>query len=176
MLIRRLVRTDGTIASRFRGLLTPQELLARAGIGQSVAPTLLRVFLGLNFLYLGVVQKLLQPAEAMGVVAKYDLTAVVPVSPELWVVGAGLAEAGVGLAFILGLFTRGTAAVAFLMLTTTLFGLPDDPVLAHVTLFGLTSALMVTGAGRWALDSAVVPALRRRVDPEGESPAPARAD
>ena len=176
MLIRRLVRTDGTIASRFRGAPTPQELLARIGIGQGAVPVVLRVFLGLNFLYLGVVQKWLQPAEALAVVAKYDLTSVVPVSPELWVFGAGLVEAGVGLAFIVGLFTRGTAAVAFVMLTTTLFGLPDDPVLAHITLFGLTSALLVTGAGRYSLDASVIPALHRRFDPRSESPAPARAD
>jgi uncharacterized membrane protein YphA (DoxX/SURF4 family) len=176
MLIRRLVRTDGTIASRFRGAPTPQELLARLGIGQGTVPVALRLFLGLNFLYLGVVQKWLQPSEAMAVVAKYDLTSVVPVSPELWVFGAGLVEAGVGLAFIIGLFTRGTAAVAFVMLTTTLFGLPDDPVLAHITLFGLTSALMVTGAGRYSLDASVIPALHRRFDPRSESPAPARAD
>jgi uncharacterized membrane protein YphA (DoxX/SURF4 family) len=176
MMLRRMVRTDGTIASRFRGLVTPQELLARAGIGQDAVPVVLRVFLGLNFLYLGVVQKLLQPAEALAVVAKYDLTSVVPVAPELWVVGAGLTEAGVGLAFVVGLFTRGTATVAFLMLTTTLFGLPDDPVLAHITLFGLTSALMVTGAGRYSLDATILPALRQRLDPASEPPASAGAD
>jgi uncharacterized membrane protein YphA (DoxX/SURF4 family) len=176
MLLRRLVRTDGTIASRFRGAPTPEELLARIGISQGAAPVALRVFLGLNFLYLGVVQKWLQPGEALAVVTKYDLTSVVPVTPELWVFGAGLVEAAVGLAFIIGLFTRGTAAVAFVMLTTTLFGLPDDPVLAHITLFGLTSALMVTGAGRYSLDASVIPAVHRRFDPRSESPAPARAD
>jgi uncharacterized membrane protein YphA (DoxX/SURF4 family) len=176
MMIRRLVRTDGTIASRFRGLVTPQELLARAGIGQSAVPVVLRVFLGLNFLYLGVSQKWLQPDSALAVVAKYDLTSVVPVSPELWVFGAGLVEAGVGLAFLAGLFTRGTAAVAFVMLTTTLFGLPDDPVLAHITLFGLTSALLVTGAGRYSLDATVLPATRNRIDPLAEPPASAGAD
>ncbi|WP_417750442.1 hypothetical protein [Salinibaculum salinum] len=37
------------------------------------------------------------------------------------------------------------------MLTTRLSGLPDDPVLAQITLVGLTSALMVTvwGGTRW---------------------------
>ena len=77
-----------------------------------------------------------------------------------------LIEAGVGVAFLLGLFTRGSAAVGFLMLTTTLFGLPDDPVLAHITLFGLLSALLVVGAGRYSLDASLLPALRRRLDPD----------
>lgn len=166
MMLRRIVVTDGTIASRFRGVTTPGELLTRAGVDTSFAPLVLRVFLGLNFVYLGVVQKWFQPAEAAAVVAKYDLVAVVPVSPELWVFGAGLVEAGVGLAFLTGTFTRGAAVAGFVILTTTLFGLPDDPVLAHITLFGLSSALMVTGSGRFSLDESVIPVLRRRFDPE----------
>lgn len=176
MLVRRLVVTDGTIASRFRGVVTPGEALERAGLTAEAAPILMRVFLGLNFLYLGIVQKLLEPRQALAVVAKYDLTAVVPVSPELWVVGAGVTEALVGVAFVLGAFTRGTAAVGFVILTTTLFGLPDDPVLAHVTLFGLTSALMVTGAGRFSLDNWLLPALRQRFDPGVEPPAGTASD
>ncbi|MFC7154971.1 DoxX family protein [Halomarina halobia] len=115
-------------------------------------PTAVRLGLGLAFAYLGLVEKLMNPGVALAVVAKYDLTAVVPVQPELWVVGAGLVEILVGVTLVLGLFTRAFSAVAFVLLTTTLFGLPDDPVLAHVSLFGLTSALLVTGAGRFSVD------------------------
>jgi uncharacterized membrane protein YphA (DoxX/SURF4 family) len=168
MLIRRLVVTDGTLASRFRGVTTPGALLGRFGIDGRLAPLVLRAFLGLNFIYLGVVQKWLQPNEAAAVVAKYGLTDVIPVSAELWIFGAGLVEAGVGLAILTGTFTRGAAAAGFLVLTTTLFGLPDDPVLAHITLFGLSSALLVTGSGRFSLDASVVPALRRRLDPDAD--------
>jgi len=35
-------------------------------------------------------------------------------------------------------------------------------VLAHVTLFGLTSALLITGSGPFAMDRSVIPALRTR--------------
>ena len=168
MLLRRLVVTEGTLASRARGLATPAELFSKAGIDRLPVAPLLRLFVGVNFLYLGVTQKWLNPAGGMAVVEKYNLTAVVPVTPELWVFGAGLVEAGVGVAFLLGLFTRGSAAVGFLMLTTTLFGLPDDPVLAHITLFGLLSALLVVGAGRYSLDASLLPALRRRLDPDSE--------
>lgn len=160
---RRLVVTDGTFASRLRGLPTSGSLLARAGLERDLAPLFVRIGLGLNFAYLGVTQKLLAPGPAIQVVAKYDLVSVVPVSPELWVFGAGITELAVGLLLITGTFTRSTATVGFLLLTTTLFGLPDDPVLAHITLFGLTSALMVTGSGPYALDRAVVPALRSRL-------------
>lgn len=120
-------------------------------------PLVVRVPLGLNFAFLGVWEKLAQPGPALDVVAKYGLVDVVPVAPGVWVVGAGLVELGVGIALLFGFFTRATASVAFLTLTLTLFGLPDDPVLAHVTLFGLTSALFVTGGGplsfdRWLAD------------------------
>jgi uncharacterized membrane protein YphA (DoxX/SURF4 family) len=81
----------------------------------------------------------------------------------MWVFGAGLGELAVGLLILTGLFTRSAAGAGFLILTTTLFGLPDDPVLAHVTLFGLTSALLITGSGPLALDRTVVPALRARI-------------
>ena len=167
MLLYRLSVTEGTLVSRVRGVTTPSDVLAAVGVGRSAAPVMLRVFLGANFLYLGVTQKWLQPAQAAVVVEKYNLTALVPVSPELWIFGAGLVEAAVGLALLSGTFTRGAATVGFLVLTTTLFGLPDDPVLAHVTLFGLSSAVMVTGSGRYALDSSVVPRLRRRLDVRG---------
>lgn len=116
-------------------------------------PTVTRVGLGLAFIYLGLTQKLLSPGTALAVVAKYHLTEVVPVAPELWVLGAGLVEMLVGVMLIAGAFTRLFSGVAILLFTTTLFGLPDDPVLAHISLFGLVSALIITGAGPFAFDT-----------------------
>ncbi|OYR58368.1 DoxX family protein, partial [Halorubrum halodurans] len=98
------------------------------------------------------IQKLADPASGLLVVEKYDLTAVVPVDPGLWVVGAGVTEIAVGLALVAGFFTRGAAAVSFVLFTTTLFGLPDDPVLAHVALFGLASAVFTLGSGPLSVD------------------------
>lgn len=131
------------VAERFRAVVEPYE---------RYAPTVLRVGTGLTFAYLGVVEKLLDPGRAALVVAKYDLTSVVPVSEGAWILGAGLVELAVGAALVAGLLTRGTAALAFVVLTTTLFGLPDDPVLAHVTLFGLVSAIFTLGAGPLSVD------------------------
>jgi uncharacterized membrane protein YphA (DoxX/SURF4 family) len=115
-------------------------------------PTVLRVGMGVTFVYLGLVQKLADPGSALLVVEKYDLTSVVPVDPGLWVVGAGVTEIAVGLALIAGFFTRGAAALSFVLFTTTLFGLPDDPVLAHVALFGMASAVFTLGSGPLAFD------------------------
>src|SRR6056297_244683 len=119
----------------------------------ALVPTLLRGGIGVAFIYLGISQKLLRPGASLAVVEKYNLTAVVPVAPELWVIGAGLTEALVGVMFILGAFTRGFSLVAFGLFVTTLFGLPDDPVVAHISLFGLVSALLITGAGPYSVDS-----------------------
>ncbi|WP_435074351.1 DoxX family protein [Halorubrum sp. HHNYT27] len=115
-------------------------------------PTVLRVGMGASFVYLGLIQKLADPASALQVVEKYDLTSVVPVDPGLWVVGAGVTEVAVGLALIAGFFTRGAAALSFVLFTTTLFGLPDDPVLAHVALFGMASAVFTLGSGPLSFD------------------------
>ena len=115
-------------------------------------PTVLRVGMGVSFVYLGLIQKLADPGSALLVVEKYDLTAVVPVDAGLWVVGAGVTEIAVGLALVAGFFTRGAAALSFVLFTTTLFGLPDDPVLAHVALFGTASAVFTLGSGPFAFD------------------------
>lgn len=131
------------VAVRLNALLSPYE---------RYVATMVRVGLGLNFVFLGVTQKLLAPEQALAVVAKYDLTAVVPVDPGLWVVGTGLAEAALGVVLVIGLFTRASATVALFMFTLTLFGLPDDPVLAHISLFGLASTLIITGSGPLAVD------------------------
>lgn len=165
-----LASTDGTIYGRIDPVHYLKRFLdERTKPYRRYVPTLLRVGMGAAFVYLGLIQKLAQPGSGLLVVEKYNLTAVVPVDPGMWVVGAGLTEIAVGLALIAGFFTRGAAAASFFLFTTTLFGLPDDPVLAHVALFGMTSAILTLGSGpisidRWigrpavSEDEAVVPA------------------
>lgn len=161
-LLQRVAAAEGSVYGRFDPLHPLVERLNEAvGPYERYAPTVVRLGLGFNFALLGFWEKLANPGMALAVVEKYDLTQVVPVDPGLWVVGAGLTELAVGVFLLLGLFTRATAAVAFLVLTTTLFGLPDDPVLAHVTLFGLSSALFVTGAGPLSVDERLAAVAER---------------
>lgn len=140
------------LSARFHTIVTPFE---------PFVATIVRVGLGLNFIFLGVSQKLLAPGPALAVVEKYDLAGVIAVDPGLWVVGAGLAELALGTALVIGLFTRASAMVALFLFTLTLFALPDDPVLAHLTLFGLASLLLITGSGPLAVD----PILGKTIHP-----------
>jgi uncharacterized membrane protein YphA (DoxX/SURF4 family) len=151
-MLRRLRVTEGTLLHEWGAGPDPLGRLVRRFDGPAFAGLAVRLSVGAQFVYLGVVQKLAQPGQALRVVDKYALDSLLPVAPELWVAGAGLTEAAVGVLLLTGTYTRASAAVAFVLFTTTLFGLPDDPVLAHISLFGLTSALLVTGSGPFAVD------------------------
>lgn len=133
------------------------QLTARAeqflGPYRPYTPTVLCVGAGLSFQFVGLADKLLQPGTALVVVEQYQLTSVLPIDPGLWVGGAGGTEVVLGLALVVGLFTRGVATAALGILTLTLFALPDGPVLAHIPLFGMAAALLITGSGRLALDN-----------------------
>ena len=153
-LLARLAETEGTHFNRLPLMRTPRAWADQhLDPYEAYTPTVIRLGLGLNFVYTGLFDKLLQPSQALAVVERYHLTSVVPVDPGLWVVGAGTTELALGIALIVGLFTRGVAAIALGTFTLTLFALPGDPVLAHISLFGLTTALLITGSGRIALDN-----------------------
>jgi uncharacterized membrane protein YphA (DoxX/SURF4 family) len=128
-----------------------------------LVPLLVRLGLGGAFVASGIIDKVVIYDQALAAVEKYGLTNVVPVGPELWVVGAAVVETMLGLAIVLGVLTRFSAVVGFAVLTLALFALPDDPVIAHVALFGLSSALVVLGGGRWSLDRALLEPIGSRL-------------
>ncbi len=134
-----------------------------SGRYDDLVPLLVRLGLGGAFAASGIADKLLIYDQALAAVDRYDLTAVVPVAPELWVLGAILIETALGLAIMAGVLTRFSAVIGFAVLTLALFALPDDPVIAHVGLFGLSSLLVITGAGRWSLDHVVLGPLGERL-------------
>ena len=128
-----------------------------------LVPLVVRLGLGGAFAASGIVDKLFIHDQALAAVERYGLTSLVPVAPELWVLGAAIVETALGIAIMLGVLTRASAVLGFAVLTLALFGLPDDPVIAHVGLFGLCSVLVITGAGRWSLDRAVLANIGGRV-------------
>jgi uncharacterized membrane protein YphA (DoxX/SURF4 family) len=128
-----------------------------------LVPLLVRLGLGGAFVASGIVDKLVIYDQALAAVDRYGLTSIAPIAPELWVVGAAIVETALGGAILLGVMTRFSAIVGFAVLTLALFALPDDPVIAHVALFGLSSMLVVLGGGRWSLDRVVLAPMGARL-------------
>lgn len=114
-------------------------------------PLIIRLGLGGAMMYLALFEKLLNPHVSALVVSKFNLTSVIAVSPEMWVLSAGLIELLVGLFIFIGFHTRLTSAIAFLVITTTFFYFKED-VYSHVTLFGMLSVLFITGGGAMSAD------------------------
>lgn len=148
------------------GARAATENLAR-GRYDDVVPLLVRLGLGGAFVASGIVDKLLIYDQDLVVVDRYHLTTLVPVSPELWVIGASLIETTLGMAILLGVLTRFSAVVGFAVLTLALLALPGDPVIAHVGLFGFSSMLVVLGGGRWSLDRVLLAPLGERLRARG---------
>jgi uncharacterized membrane protein YphA (DoxX/SURF4 family) len=94
--------------------------------------------------YLALFEKLLNPHLSELVVDKFNLTAVVPVSPQMWVVSVGIIELVIGLVLLLKWKPRLISVITFLVLIMTFFGF-REAVYAHVTLFGVLSAILILG-------------------------------
>ena len=115
-------------------------------------PLILRIGLGIAFIFLAMYEKFLNPHDSELVVTTYHLTKVIPVSPALWVLGAGMVEFVLGILLIIGFEIRVVAIIAFLVISLSFFYFKES-VYSHVTLFGALSMLVVTGAGKYSVDS-----------------------
>ena len=118
------------------------------------APLVLRIGLGVAFIFLAVFEKFLNPHDSELVVTTFHLTRAIPVSPALWVLGAGLTEFLLGTLLILGYEIRLVSVISFIVISLSFFYFRES-VYSHVTLFGALSMLVVTGAGSYSLDSII---------------------
>jgi uncharacterized membrane protein YphA (DoxX/SURF4 family) len=114
-------------------------------------PFILRCGIGVAMMFLAVYEKLLNPHLSELIVTGFGLQNVVPVSAAMWVVGAGIIEFLIGAALVLGLYTRTTAAIAFIVLSLSFFYFGED-VASHITLFGILAVLFIMQGGRWSVD------------------------
>lgn len=118
---------------------------------KSLVPLILRIGIGGAMMFLAIYEKFLNPHFSQLVVDNYHLTSIIPVSPAMWVLSAGLIEFLVGLLLIIGLRTRLVAAIAFCVLTLSFFYF-HETVFSHITLFGTLSVIFVTGGGKVSID------------------------
>lgn len=114
-------------------------------------PLLLRLGIGGALVFLSLYEKVLNPHVSDLVVVKYGLNNILPVGAAMWVFAVGMIELAVGIFILIGFQTRLVTAIAFVVLMTTFFFFKEE-VYSHVTLFGVLSALFITGGGKWSLD------------------------
>lgn len=112
---------------------------------------LVRVLIGIGFAYLALYEKLLNPHISEVVVMNYGLASLIPVSPEMWVFSVGIIELILGIFIFIGFYTRTSACVAIVVLSTTFFFFKES-VYSHVTLFGILSIIAIEGGGMFSLD------------------------
>lgn len=115
-------------------------------------PLILRLGIGGAMIFLALYEKIFNPNMSKLIVIGFDLQSIVPVTLEMWVLSAGIIELLIGLALLLGLFTRTTSSIAFVVLSLSFFYFGED-VSSHITLFGILSVLFVTGGGKLSIDN-----------------------
>jgi len=118
---------------------------------QRFVPLILRAGIGIAMIFLALYEKLLNPRLSEVIVNDFALQSVIPVSAEMWVLSTGLIEFTIGLALLVGLYTRISSAVAFIVLSLSFFYFGED-VASHITLFGILSVLFITQGGAWSID------------------------
>ncbi|MCB9820707.1 DoxX family protein [Candidatus Nomurabacteria bacterium] len=115
-------------------------------------PFILRIGIGGAMIYLALYEKIFNPHITQIVVRNYNLTSAIHVSEPMWVLAVGIIELIVGLFLFIGFKTRLTAVIAFFVLCVTFFFFKED-IFSHVTLFGVLSALFITGGGYLSIDN-----------------------
>lgn len=139
--------------SRVKAALDPDPTAALVSAFDTWVPFVARLGLGVALLYAGLAEKFLDPGPAIATAERYGLD-FGGLDAAFWVVLLGATEVLLGLGILVGIGTRPFAALAFLAFTSTLFALPDDPVVAHVPAWGLATVVFILGPGTWVLPHA----------------------
>ncbi|PHR59984.1 MAG: hypothetical protein COA43_08430 [Robiginitomaculum sp.] len=107
---------------------------------------ILRILAGLNFIYLGVWFKILQPNLAVGIVTIYDMP-IMSLAPEFFTLFMACVEIVAGIVIMAGILIR--PASLFLLFAFFFFAtfLPESYD-AHMTFYGVLLAFILGGPGR----------------------------
>lgn len=117
-------------------------------------PLVLRIGIGGAMIFLALYEKIFNPNLSELIVTAFELQKVIPVSVEMWVLSTGIIEFLIGTLLILGLFTRISSAIAFIVLSLSFFYFGED-VASHITLFGILAVLFVTEGGKFSVDNLI---------------------
>lgn len=127
------------------------SFLHRLSINRQLIAPIVRFGLGGAMIYLALFEKILNPHMSALVVSQYHLQHFINVSPTMWVLATGLIEFIIGFALFIGLKTRLSAIIAFIVVSVTFFYFKES-VTAHITLFAGLSILAIEGGGLWSID------------------------
>ena len=111
------------------------------------AQMILRVLVGLNFMYLGIYFKVLQPNLILGIVKLYEIP-VLSWAPETFVLIMSIVETVVGFLVVIGILIRPLSLVllfAFFFFATVL----PESYGAHILLYGVMFAFLTGSRGHW---------------------------
>jgi len=125
-----------------------QPLVTRfESVPRQRAQFLLRILAGLNFLYLGVYFKVLQPNLALGIVEIYKVP-ILSLAPEFFVLIMAVIETLIGMFLIMGVLVRPVSIFllcAFIFFATFL----DESYTAHIIFYGIVLTFLFNSAGHW---------------------------
>lgn len=120
-----------------------------AEIPRQRAQFLLRVLAGLNFLYLGINYKVLQPNLTLGIIEAYQVP-LLSLAPEFFVLLMAVVETLAGIFLLMGVLMR--AISVFLLGAFIFFAsfLPES-FTVHMLFYGIMLTFLFNAAGRWHL-------------------------
>jgi NADH dehydrogenase FAD-containing subunit/uncharacterized membrane protein YphA (DoxX/SURF4 family) len=118
-----------------------------ASIPRTRAQFILRIMAGLNFLYLGVYFKVLQPNLALGIINIYEVP-ILSWNPELFVLIMAVVETMTGIFLLLGVLMRPMSLFllgAFIFFASVL----PESMTAHMLFYGVMLTFLFNAAGHW---------------------------
>jgi NADH dehydrogenase FAD-containing subunit len=120
---------------------------ALAAVPRQRAQFLLRILVGLNFLFLGIYFKVLQPNLALGIIETYQVP-ILSLAPEFFVLLMAVVETFAGIFLLLGILMRPMSIFllgAFIFFASFL----EESFTAHMMFYGALLTFLFNGAGHW---------------------------
>ena len=130
------------VVPTFQPLITKLESVPRQR-----AQFLLRILAGLNFLYLGVYFKVLQPNLALGIIETYQVP-FLSKAPEFFVLMMAVVETFTGIFVLMGVLMRPMSIfllAAFIFFASFL----EESYTAHMLFYGIMLTFLFNAAGHW---------------------------
>jgi len=121
-------------------------------VSQAQALTFLRIFIGINLIFLGFSEKIMVPELGLSFLQEYQWNFMKPLgllwfSDDLFVFSAGAVEIILGVFLVAGLAVRLTAAVLAILFLTPPFFMGPAEMIGHIPHISIVAMLLLFGRG-----------------------------